>query len=272
MTGCCKHRSCADFQSRQMGDNRTIGPLLQSLPAPANSDFYPFIDLNAPRSRYLRETAIELPALTVLPIPFFELIGAAVPAGPTVEPAANSALFRDGLVHRALQIRDAVSTGSLNGLDPVIARDLGHIDMSPEQCAAESGQNDWQNAVRRISDATTSYLKAGELEGIWHKVMASPCYRDTDGERRAWVDLLAATADRDAAQITRLGAGLLGSQAAESEEDLAYLTTVTVAAYIRLGDTAQARRLLQAQWSRVNHAGKFAFALRALAALTRSAQ
>jgi spermidine synthase len=265
-------QSAADFQSRQMGDNRTIGPLLQSLPVPANSDFFPFVDLNAPRSRYLRETAIELPALTVLPIPFFELLGAAVPAGPTVEPAANSALFRDGLVHRALQIRDAVSTGSLNGLDPLIARDLGHIDMSPEQCAAESGQSDWQNSVRHISDATASYLKAGELEGIWHQVMASPCYRQSSGERRAWVDLLVAIAGRDAAQITRLGAGLLGSQAAESEEDLAYLTTVTVAAYIRMGDIAQARSLLQAQWGRVNHAGKFEFALRDLAALTRSAQ
>ena len=48
------------------------------------------------------------------------------------------------------------------------------------------------------------------------------------------------------------------------------LTTVTAAALVGAGDKVQARDLLQAQWSRFDHAGTFDLALRELQALTRS--
>ena len=58
-------QSVADFQTRKIGDNLTIGPFLQSLPVPANSDFFPYVDLNAPRLRYpaARRTQMELPSI-----------------------------------------------------------------------------------------------------------------------------------------------------------------------------------------------------------------
>ena len=262
-------QSVADFQSRQMGDNHTIGPLLTSMAAPANSDFYPYIDLNAPRSRYLRETAIDLPALTVLPIPFFELLGAPAAAGPTVEPAAGSALFRDGLVRRALQIREAAASGDLNGLDPITARFLARIELSRERCADESARQEWQDAARGISDATASYLTAAELQPLWLKIGASPCYQIAGDARRAWVDLWAAIAQRDVAQIAQLGTRLLGSPAVDLEDDLTYLTVVSAAAELRAGDVGAARELLDRQWPRINHDGKFAFALRDLRAIAQ---
>jgi spermidine synthase len=260
-------QSVADFQSRKIGDNLTIGPLLQKIPVPPNSDFYPFVDLNAPRLRYMRANAVELPALTVLPIPFLELLERAAPRGPTAEPGANSALFRDRLVLRALEIRHAVSSGNLDNLDPLSARYLWLIDTSRERCADKAAQIAWQNAVRSISDDTAAYLNPTELEGIWKKVISSPCYREVTAEQRSWTDLLAAIAQRNAPEIVRLGAQLLGPDSSNSDNDLAFLTTVTAAAYVRMGKTAQARSLLQAQWPRVNHTGQFDLALRELLAI-----
>jgi hypothetical protein len=245
--------------------------LLQTIPVPPNSDFFPYVDLNAARLRYMGENAIELPALTVLPIPFLELLDDSAPRGPTAEPAANSALFRDRLVRRALEIRLAVFSGSLNKLDPLSATYLSRIDMSRDRCAAKEGLDAWKTAVRNISDDTAAFLNPLELEEIWNKVMSSPCYRDVTGEHKTWADLLAAISHRNAPEIVKLGTELLGSHTSHSEDDLAYLTTVTVAAQVRMGDLAQARSLLQAQWHRFNHAGQFDLALRDLAALTRSA-
>jgi spermidine synthase len=263
-------QSAADFESRQMGNNRTIGPLLQAMRAPANSDFFPFVDLNAPRLRYLRETAIELPTLTVLPVPFFELLGGAAPRVPTVEPAANSALFRDRLVQRALEIRRAVASGSLDGLDPLTARNLSLIDTARERCAGESRQNDWQNAVRSISDETTAYLNPAELDEIWNTIVSSPCYREATEEHKKWTNLLAAIAHRNAPEIVKLGTDLLAAPSSKPPDDIAYLTTVTVATYLHMGDTAQARGLLESQWQRIDHTGRFELALRDLQALTGS--
>jgi len=264
-------RSVADFQSRKIGDNRTIGRLLQTIPVPPNSDYFPFVDLNAPRLRYLRENAMELPALTVLPIPFLEMIDGAAPPGSTVEPSANSTLVRDHLVLRALKIRRAVSTGSLDELDPASARFLWLIGTSREQCSTKLAQNAWQNAVRNVSDDTAAYLNPAELEEIWNQIRSSPCYLEATGERKAWTNLFAAIAQRDLPGIVKLGNDLLGAHASNSDNDIAYLTTVTAAAYVGMGEIAQARLLLQEQWRRFNHAGQFELALRELQALTRSA-
>ena len=60
-------QSIADIESRKIGDDRTLGPVLEAVAVPPNSDFYPFVDLNAPRLRYLRANAIELPGSPCCP-------------------------------------------------------------------------------------------------------------------------------------------------------------------------------------------------------------
>jgi hypothetical protein len=262
-------RSVADFQSRKIGDNRTLGPVLEALPVPANSDFYPYVDLHAPRSRYLKENAVELPALTVLPIPFLELIGEHGPRAATAEPSPSSAVLRDSLVLRALDIRRALSSGRLDSLNPASARYLWTVGMDKAACADPPAQADWADAVRNLSDQTAAYLNPSELEPLWVSITASPCYREVGADEDAWVALFAAIAQRNASDIVRLGSGLLATATTHSDAETAYLTTVTAAAYVNLGRGMQAHTFLLEQWPRFNHAGPFEFALRDLRALTQ---
>ena len=60
-----------------------------------------------------------------------------------------------------------------------------------------------------------------------------------------------------------------GSAVPDAQNQLAYLTTVTAAAYLRMGEVARARSLLQAQLGRIRRSGQFDLALRDLLALTR---
>jgi hypothetical protein len=264
-------RSVADFQSRRLGDNRTLGPALEAVPVPANSDFYPFVDLHAPRSRYLKENAMELPALTLLPFPFLELINESKPRAATLEPSPSSVVVRDRYVLRALEIRRAVSSGSLADLDPVTARYLWLVGTGREACVAAPARAAWADAVRNLSDETAAYLNSAELEPLWTSILSSSCYGEVGGEQEAWVNLFAAIAHRDAPGMVRLGTGLLALESAHSDTDLAYLTAVTAAAYVNLGENVQAHALLAAQYSSLRHAGHFDLALRELRALTNPA-
>jgi hypothetical protein len=106
-----------------------------------------------------------------------------------------------------------------------------------------------------------------ELQPIWLKIHSSPCYQQANSLRQAWANLWQAIAQRDAAQIAQLGTRLLASPGVDLEDDITYLTVVTAAAQIRIGDTAAARQLLATQWPRINHNGKMAFALRDLRAI-----
>ena len=263
-------QSIADIESRKIGDDRTLGPVLEAVAVPPNSDFYPFVDLNAPRLRYLRANAIELPGLTVLPIPFLEMIGGAPPSGVTLEPSASSGVVRDRLVQRALDIRRALMSGTAEDLDPTTARYLGLLGTAANDCTAPPARSAWQDAVRNISDDTAPYLNPAELEAVWSRVKSSPCYRDATGTDKAWVDLWAAIARRDSPVIAGLGTTLLAPPAADSDSERAYLTTVTAAADVSMGEDARAQSLLEAEWGRFDHTGQFAFALRELRALTQN--
>jgi hypothetical protein len=192
-----------------------------------------------------------------------------VARAPTVEPLPDSPIVRDRLVRRALAIHAAVASGNMDNLDPVSASYLAHIDLSAQRCADKDGQKTWSDAIRNISDDTASYLNALELQPLWNKVRASACYRAASGEDRVWADLLAAISQRDAPQIVKFGGELIGPQTPDAENQLAYLTTVTAAAYLRLGEVAGARGLLQAQVGRIRHPGQFDLALRDLLAQTR---
>ena len=156
-------RSVADFQSRKLGDNRTLGPVLEALPVPANSDFYPFVDLHAPRSALpegKRDGAAGAHA-AAHPVPrAHRRVAAARPH--TLEPSPNSAVMRDRFVLRALDIRRALRSGSLDNSGSRHARDIcGWSARAREACAAAPAQAAWADAVRNLSDDTAAYLNSG---------------------------------------------------------------------------------------------------------------
>jgi len=259
-----------DIRLRKIGDNLTIGPVLESASVPANSDFFPFVDLNAPRLRFVGANASELPKLTVMSMPFLEFLAPGdAPRGPTIEPLASSTLVRDAAVRGALAIRRAVLDGALQGLDPATASNVRLIDSGWEECSDKATRDAWQLAARNVSDHTAAYLSAAELEGIWLKLTSSPCYRASDTEQKTWVDLFAAIARRDSSGIVKLGDYLLGSPQPITEADRAYLAAITALAYIRLNQSAQAHSLLQEQSKKLNRSETYWFPLANLLALTQ---
>src|SRR6185295_10374896 len=52
-----------DLDARRLGGRKALEPLLASYGAPVNSDYYPYLDLNAPRLRFLKTEATEFSTL-----------------------------------------------------------------------------------------------------------------------------------------------------------------------------------------------------------------
>jgi spermidine synthase len=261
--------SIASIHARRIGDQRTLGALLKAMPVPPNSDFYPFVDLNAARLRYLRASAIELPSLSTLPFPFLELVGGPA-VGPTAEPAQPINTSRDRALAQARAIGRAISSGSLEELDLSTAASLLPIDLSAQRCAGPQGQLLWRRSIAHLSDLTSTYLSSSELEGVWQRVVASPCYREVAGEHRSWADLFAAVSRRDAREIVTIGTQLLESPEPRSTDERAYLMTLTAAADVGLGQPAKAADLLQAKLSSIGDPGRYSLPLQELMAMTRS--
>jgi spermidine synthase len=262
-------RSVGELQRRRLGDERTLGVALSSMLAPMNSDFFPYVDLNGARLRYLRADAVDLPRLTLLPLPFLELLRVSPPQESTVPPSPQSALAYDKAVTRALMVRHAFTGGNRSLPDPHTAAMLALIDMSADRCAEAEGQDEWLSAIQKISDMTIAYLRPGELDALWRRVDASACYRTATDQNKRWIALWQALSRRDPTEIARYGAELLDSQEPLSSDDNAYVTTAVGVSYVRMGRLDDARELLSKQMVRMERPGQFALPLRELLVLSR---
>jgi spermidine synthase len=263
-------QSTTDLQWRLIGDRRTLDPLFAAQPAPRNSDFFPYVDLNAPRLRFLDANALDLPRLTVLPAPFLDLLRGDGPTSPTPEPSSHSVLARDWKVRRALAFSHALASGKLDDLDAPAAAWLKLVMASGEACADLAGQKTWTAAIQTVSAITAPFLSPTELTEVWHRIKETPCYREATGNQREWADLLAAVGARDAGEIVTLGAQLMRQPEALGKGDLTYLATVVASALLRRGEADKARTLLSSLWKELDHSGPLALSLQELLALALS--
>jgi spermidine synthase len=265
-------QSLADLRSRLIGDDRILGPMFNAMPVPVNSDFFPFVDLNAPRLRFMGSNAFTLTLLTSLPVPVLDILRADAPSGPTLDPSQYSTVARDVLVRRALAIRRALSNGRLDDLDTVGVVTLLLLRTSAAQCADPQVQDTWKTGARNVGAMTATYLSTAELADIWSNIRATPCYRDVTGPHRAWADLLAAVAARDAKEIAVRGAQLMEAPSSLSRDERTYLTSALASAYVRLGEMPRAGDLLTRQWDQLDHRGEFGLSLNELWALAHGSE
>ncbi len=236
--------SMADILRRRIGDRRTLGPLLASYRSPGNSDFFPFVDLNAPRLRFMNRNAIELPSLLVAPVPVVDFLDAErILSGANV-PSIKSSMTADVLSRQALVTRDAVVSGRLESLAHPALIEVATIHMAREQCADAEVRRAWRAALRKIADYTTPYLSGGELDPMWSRVATTSCYRESSGVERQWADLLAAVARRDAAGIVRSGTLFVEQPDPTLIAEREYIVTALAVAHLQLGEVARARATL----------------------------
>jgi spermidine synthase len=262
--------SQGDLQERRLGDGETLGPVLASYAAPANSDYFPFVDLNAARLRFMQANAVELPSLRTLPVPLIDILSRDAQSESASAPSGQGLLERDSAVGTARAVLDAIVKGQLDTLPPAAARDALLMQGTADSCQSAATRGVWRRAVRGIANLTTPYLSAADTKPLWEKIRASACYREFDGTHRTWAAFLAAVAARDVDAIASTGP-VLGTQAGAqmTPEELTYVVLATASAEIARGSPARALDILQKTWQQLDHSDQYGLPLFTVLALAR---
>jgi spermidine synthase len=193
----------------RIGSKKTLDPLFQSYPVPANSDYFPFVDLTAPKMRFLRRRAQVLSELNLHPVPLLELLGEPAPPANPARSSDVNFLIRQDMVQGAIAVRDALETGTLNRMSMEEGKDLLTMAAPREMCSKAGVEAAWLHAVQGVAARTSAFLAASDLPPIWKAIKASPCYAEATGVRRTRLDFLEAVAMRDRNAITTHGVALL---------------------------------------------------------------
>jgi spermidine synthase len=203
-------RNVGDLELHRIGSKRGVQPYFETFAMAPNSDFFPVLDLNAAKARFLGVNATEIVNLALTEIPILEMLGAAPPRA-EISAGPRPWLRRAGYTREGLAVRDYLLTGDrrlLGGIATALHADVkltrllmiecaaSRIDLSPAQLLAVAG-------------AMVPYLSGPELAALWRKMQGAPCAsRHLEWQTR-WIELFAAVSERDAARMVRLAEDIL---------------------------------------------------------------
>jgi predicted membrane-bound spermidine synthase len=256
------------IESRYLGNKELLLSLLHSSGVPANSDYFPFVDLNAPRARFLRRDASEYSGLVALPIPLFDLIEATAPARAVTVPSVRGMSFRDLLAQEATALRDAIMSSSYDALKPETTMIVMALNSPRDRCASAAVRRAWLDAAYYVGARTSAALSPHELEPMWDRIAGSPCAALLPDADSRVLTLLRSIALRDIASVAATGESLFASDYKFTRLDHVYTALLaTAAGEIAVGRPADASALIRKFGSGAAQDPTVAFALRWLSAI-----
>ncbi len=232
----------SDLAERRIGGKRLLDPLIAAMGVPVNSDYFPFVDVNAVRSRFLRENARDFAALSVSDLPVQAMLegeAASVPGAVTPRETYDTALLKARLV------REALLAGSPSILPASASKDASMLLYAAASCPGTRLGRDWEMALLQVMAPLAGRLDAQSLAPVWNRLLPARCQAQLTPDQLRLVALLKAVSARDAARMAAEAEALLDGDNAASDARMQYLVGALLLGKIALGQSETAARFIE---------------------------
>jgi spermidine synthase len=254
-----------DLDARYLGDRATLDPLFASYGMPANSDYYPVLDLNAAKNRYMEKSATDVVALLNAGVPVLDMLQPAMQRR-AVNPLHSGALAFERVENTRLAryARDFF----LNPKPPepesvttLLQKDLEIAKLRLIECREPRDQDVWLHSLINVARTLNPYLPPAESQAVWQRFAAAPCFASLRDFQRRWIGLFAAVAARDGARAAALADELLATQSELSRDAREYLLMAAMSGYLASDDPRRAKELWDQYEDRVRGPARPVFRL-----------
>lgn len=236
-----------DLAIRKLGDKKLFAPWLAKSNAPANSDYYPYLDQHASRDRFMNADSIALVRLALEPLPMVEMLGASMPWTETLitasphwhqpHPAFSATLVRD-----LLQARPLTRPANMSVVDwsNVVANATQVI----EECRAPQN-GDAVHALLNFAFDVLPYLRPQENAQLLQSIGDYSCITMLRGKERAWLDLMTAVGQRNGHGIAESVNALKGAGLDNTPARKRYLLAMGMLGNLSINRPSDALRIWQ---------------------------
>jgi spermidine synthase len=239
--------SIGDLDVRYLGNRATLEPLFASYAMPANSDYYPILDLNAAKQRFMNRSATAIVGLLNEGVPILELLEPGRRARP-VDPLFKGAQTFERIDHArlaryALEFLLGPTTPAPERIDPAFQKDLELVQLRLLGCHAPRALDVWLHALLRVARAVNPYVDAAQAGALWSNIRARPCYATLRPFQQQWIALFDAVGARDAVRMAATATQLLQTQPTLRAEAREYLIEAAASGLLATGERARAADL-----------------------------
>lgn len=199
-----------DIRARRIAGKRLLDPFFEALGAPPNSDYFPFVDLNATRTRFLRLRANEFSALSDQYLPVVPMLEGMDMAR---EAASQTPLelrrFGDTGFGNAILVRAGLQGKPGVALASDVAQAVLLLNLEAAVCQKYGFSELWTDALLRAAIPLAGYLPQAEYAAAMESMVPKSCRAGLDKAQQGWLDLLQAVSRRDAMRMEAAAAQLV---------------------------------------------------------------
>jgi predicted membrane-bound spermidine synthase len=231
-----------DLAQFSLLDRHGLAALAALSTLPANSDYFPILQLRAPQTRFTKAKSDEFADLQRSMLPLLEVVSGYAPRAAS-EPLHEviTDVPRDVATRAAREYREALLANRpvrSGQRDRNMTWRLDAMRASGRPCAEFDGRI-WSDDSAFVAGATIPYLRAEDLAGVWIDPAWMPECAKADALARHAAELYAAVAARDWRRVADTGGALLESGDARGLVNFEpYVLRATELAHLALGDTA----------------------------------
>lgn len=243
-------RDVQDIELRKMGSRRFLDGLLKISPVSANSDYYPYVDQNASRARFLQANAYDFHELTRSLLPVQEMLEGYAPPWSATDISLPSFYVKSQSMFTAMALRDYSLYGSFGprygNVPPDVQRKAVEFRRVFYDCTPGSNRINRQAALFNAAADMTPYLRPQELETVWKKMEAGPCAPLLSSTERDWIEMFRAAGRRDAAAMTREAQKILQGGQPMQPDEVKFLVAAGMIGSLMQGEKEGSLRLWSA--------------------------
>jgi spermidine synthase len=237
--------TASDLDVRQSASRANIIPFLEDMPVPANSDYFPYVDLNAGKAMFMGSSATLFSAWMTAPLPVLEMLNrssmdfASVSHGQALHRAENIDAA-NWLFEKITKTKNADPQGASVRLAPPQVYNADWLVASQQTCSATSNPKRWFKSVFELLSFMLPNLDVADAELLVYQAAISACELVDQAKVRAWLDLYHAVATRDAEAMFQSGSELLHDLSNMDAQEQAYVISATMLGAIVSGNPRDA--------------------------------
>jgi spermidine synthase len=235
----------SDLALRVIGNKAFFKPWLASRPVPANSDFAPYLDVNADRDRFIGKGWSDLFGLALSPYPITEVLGQRAAFQPAALPSVNRH-FGNEPPALAARVAHSAAVGDANapGALPIPRGVPGQLLAQGMALVADCRNpplGDSPYALAALGIKVLPYLPPADGRALLTAMEPLPCFASLPPEQGRWRDLLRYATERNAGGFGAAAEDLLRQGQGATEVRYRYLLGMAMLGQLGAGNPAHAR-------------------------------
>jgi spermidine synthase len=190
-----------DIHARYIGNNEMLSTLIKNSLITANSDFFPILDLYAPKARFLGQSGKEFIAFKKAPLPLTKFLSPAYMSIDSERVNAQAFYSFSNEIIAAKKLVDYTKKKNIN-LTTLGIENLKSLITLSETCEAHLHPKAWIDDFYELTIRTLPYLQDIQLNLILNAITPD-CINDISEQQAAWIALYKSFINSDAESMNK---------------------------------------------------------------------